>query len=43
MKTDGFVVVGDRLVVFLLGPPGVAPDVVGRCEPRIEPDGLVKQ
>src|SRR5271157_4544174 len=41
IEPDGLVVVGDGLVVVLLGKPCVAAVVVGECVPRIEPDGLV--
>src|SRR5271157_5714035 len=41
VEPDGLVVVGNGLVVILLGAPGIATTVVGVCIPRIEPDGFV--
>src|SRR5271157_845511 len=41
VEPDGLVVVGNGLVVILLGAPGFATTVVGACIPRIEPDGFV--
>src|SRR5271157_5807310 len=41
IEPDGLVVVGDGLVVVLLGPPCVAAADVGVCVAGIEPDGLV--
>src|SRR5271157_2631424 len=41
VEPDGLAVVGNGLVVILLGAPGFATTVVGACIPRIEPDGFV--